>query len=973
MKRLFLFFIAVFTVVASVATVFVVPRTAEAADEDQITISWVNYAKVNLTHTFGDTFEEIYSGLDKLKGEYKLARVDQRDFYFTKVVDGCTSEIQISRSGAFFAEPSDVKNVAFKVPDPQGGGDCKRKQVGGAQTRDTANSKIMFKWVNSEKIQPVGKLPYLQNKNAGNFSIRNYQFFVLNPSLGYFQETRTEGCKSEIKNISGNKTSATFYAWSGKESGTCDDDYSDIEGAVITDTENAKKPPSDDSAADPEASNNLEDPGSESPSCESFFGGEILNWIVCPVINSLNFVIRNFDNAIFNSLRVNETDFDKEGTAGSSYYQIWSVMRYLAMAFVVVAALVMIISQAVGEGPFDAYSIKKIMPRLLAAVIGVSLSWELVNILISLTNNLGFGIRALIYTPFGGASAVEAPFVLSNGESFLSSSGLLIGGAVVGIGLGLFGLLSLAATAALAVIIAFAVIIFRKILITLLVISAPIAIIAFILPNTEKLWKLWRETLSKSLLMFPLIMALLASGRVFSKVSEIRDSSGELTLLSQVVSILAYYGPYFLIPATFKFAGGVIGAVGGIANDRKRGVFDRLSKGRQELRKDRFQRARNEKLWNPESRFTTGRFGTNKMASRLIAPHKNLAYAARNTKIPILGTTGRRLASSVEESSLEQSKKLFQIMNESGANDKTYRVLGGMHDGLSEPTKARLRSEGLFGKVLSSEQDITKAANIMQQSESPTEQIASNALRGLAPRISSLYKNGELNYANVGAASVLGLAAHGFAGGEDLAQAGNALASVTSPEFAQGALVQAQLAGARSRPDIKAGYGFVLRDGKFVDGMSDEGGRAEDLLKTISQGDIVQAKGGFLLKMGKPIKNAITNGMSESAVQAAQKYSTLSEEEVKALENTAEGKQLLKQAYQHRMALALKDELILAASTYSQSPVDTKAQANRLIDELRIRDELNQRENLLAAQQRLGQSPGLGEEQPPPIEPPKSP
>ena len=154
-----------------------------------------------------------------------------------------------------------------------------------------------------------------------------------------------------------------------------------------------------------------------------------------------------------------------------------------------------------------------------------------------------------------------------------------MGGVAIFGGVGSGVLLSLVVTAALAVLIGFAVIIFRKILIAMLVITAPIAIICSVLPNTQKVWKVWNESFSKALLMFPLIMAFLATGRVFSYVSERGDTQN---LLQQIVSIFAYFAPYFLIPATFKFAGGVISSVAGMT-DKSRGAFDRLKKGRQNM------------------------------------------------------------------------------------------------------------------------------------------------------------------------------------------------------------------------------------------------------------------------------------------------------------------------------------------------------------------------------------------------------
>jgi hypothetical protein len=55
------------------------------------------------------------------------------------------------------------------------------------------------------------------------------------------------------------------------------------------------------------------------------------------------------------------------------------------------------------------------------------------------------------------------------------------------------------------------------------------------------------------------------------------------------VAFAAYFAPYFLIPAAFRFAGGVMATLGGFANDRSRGAFDRL-KG--------YRKGQTEQKWN---------------------------------------------------------------------------------------------------------------------------------------------------------------------------------------------------------------------------------------------------------------------------------------------------------------------------------------------------------------------------------------
>jgi hypothetical protein len=160
-------------------------------------------------------------------------------------------------------------------------------------------------------------------------------------------------------------------------------------------------------------------------------------------------------------------------------------------------------------------------------------------------------------------------------------------------------MISYVVTAMLAILIAILVLIIRQIVIILLLILAPIAIVASILPNTQKYYKFWWESFSKALLMFPLIAAFIASGRVFAAIS-IQNGGG----INQLIAFIAYFAPYFLIPLTFKFAGGALSSLGGFVNNRGTGLFKGLSNYRSGQMKSRVERARGAGLYRKKTGFT---------------------------------------------------------------------------------------------------------------------------------------------------------------------------------------------------------------------------------------------------------------------------------------------------------------------------------------------------------------------------------
>lgn len=304
--------------------------------------------------------------------------------------------------------------------------------------------------------------------------------------------------------------------------------------------------------------------------CDAKFDNP-LSWFICPVVDGLVSFIGAIDNMITDQLSIETSPIfgNSEGNCEGSdscnaYYSAWKSFRTIALGLMVIAGLVIVISQALGMEILDAYTIRKALPRVLIAAIAITLSWPLMQFFVNFSNDLGFGIRHLIYAPFTGLSN---EFDLTFGGS-ITSTFLGLGGLAL---LGIMGLLSYAVTAALAVFIAIIVLILRQVAIILMVILAPVAIVAYILPNTQRIYKLWWESFSKALMMFPLIAAFIASGRVFAAVAINKPGT-----LNQLIGFAAYFAPYFLIPLTFKFAGGALRGIGGFVNDRGRGGFDRL-------------------------------------------------------------------------------------------------------------------------------------------------------------------------------------------------------------------------------------------------------------------------------------------------------------------------------------------------------------------------------------------------------------
>ena len=173
----------------------------------------------------------------------------------------------------------------------------------------------------------------------------------------------------------------------------------------------------------------------------------------------------------------------------------------------VAAILIVIIASALGFEMLDAYTIRKVLPRIIIVAIAITLSWNLMEFLVTLSNDLGYGIRYLMYKPFEN---LNLTLQLGGGKDVAVT---LLGGAAI-TALGVFGLLLFSLSAALSLFMAFVVMILRQILIIMLIIIAPIAIVCYILPNTQRVYTLWWNTFIRALLMFLIIEAIITAGRI---------------------------------------------------------------------------------------------------------------------------------------------------------------------------------------------------------------------------------------------------------------------------------------------------------------------------------------------------------------------------------------------------------------------------------------------------------------------------
>ncbi|HCM52171.1 TPA: hypothetical protein DIS56_03530 [Candidatus Saccharibacteria bacterium] len=377
-----------------------------------------------------------------------------------------------------------------------------------------------------------------------------------------------------------------------------------------------------------------------------------MEWLLCPIITAISKFTDEINNFVEGQLhfRVNQLL-----PATGQVNKAWVIIKNLVSGLVVILMLIMVISQAIGGTFFDAYTVKKMLPRLVIAVIAMQFSWVLGTWLIGLANDLGEGLKQIMLAPFGGGGNMDLPSIMHHLDGTYPAVTTV---AILGV---LFLLLLTPASTFIlpiflfvglaigsAVLIALATLVFRNILIIMAIIFAPLALLLWATPGQtmQSYWKKYADNFAKLLLFFPLVVALIYTGRIAAWLA---GGLGTPSLIEYFIVLVAFFGPYFFLPKTFKWGGAILAGINQGINQNKllnaaKGFGYNRIKAMTAERSGRLA-----KEWKePDKYLRSGRreFNTGKWwqkGGRL----NPLAFATSKTvkdeRGNVIGTTGRRM------------------------------------------------------------------------------------------------------------------------------------------------------------------------------------------------------------------------------------------------------------------------------------------------------------------------------------------
>lgn len=331
-----------------------------------------------------------------------------------------------------------------------------------------------------------------------------------------------------------------------------------------------------------------------------------LGWIICPVTNTLAAFMDWVFDILVGFLTVRPIDTSQE----NAMFRAWGFMRTFANIAFVIAFLIIIYSQLTSFGVSN-YGIKKLLPRIIIAAVLVNLSFIICALAIDISNVLGHSVQNLFISMRNGLVGTEGNTwdIISweSMASFILSGGALLtaGGVAAFSGIATYGVIGAIAlllpalvTLLVAVLVALLVMAGRQAIITILTILAPLAFVAYLLPNTEKWFEKWRGLFMTMLILFPAFSVIFGGSQLAGIVIIQNADSINLVILGMIVQV----APLFVTPFLIKFSGSLLGRIAGMVNNPNKGMIDRT----RNFAKDRAENIKARRLGTPARRDILG-------------------------------------------------------------------------------------------------------------------------------------------------------------------------------------------------------------------------------------------------------------------------------------------------------------------------------------------------------------------------------
>lgn len=418
-------------------------------------------------------------------------------------------------------------------------------------------------------------------------------------------------------------------------------------------------------------------------------GVDGIGWLVCPLMSFAGSLGDASYSAISYFLSIDKGIFKDQENGGLE--QAWKFFRDIANAVFAVIFLWVIFSQISNVGVSN-YGIKKILPRLIIGALLVNLSFYLCQLAVDLSNILGFSLKGVLE---GAASKVG-----TQSAEVGTFNTLIVGGlTLAGVGLFIFLAVSIPTIMALllALLVVLVILIVRQAAVILLIAISPLAFAAWLLPNTENLFKKWVSMLRGLLIVFPVISLLYGAGKLAGAVlaavgtNDPNNPKETMQVAALAASILPLGATPFVIKSSLNSLGSIGAKIGGLSGAAT-GVLKNSAKNttRMNAAKARINDVKN--AWKSRSarKMAERRSGNTWLGEKSAKLRENDNRFVRGAGVVINPMRALDRSSFGQKIGLGEGERAAQEAYDKNAMEKAERAIAYEHNGNAE---AALNSE----------------------------------------------------------------------------------------------------------------------------------------------------------------------------------------------------------------------------------------------------------------------------------------
>ena len=409
-------------------------------------------------------------------------------------------------------------------------------------------------------------------------------------------------------------------------------------------------------------------------------GVDGVGWLICPLMNFAGNISDSAYSAISQFLSIDKGVFDNQSNGGLK--QAWNFFRDIANAAFALIFLWVIFSQISNVG-ISNYGIKRILPRLIIGALLVNLSFYLCQLAVDLSNILGSSLKGVLE---GAASGIDTQSAANGSFSTFFAVGL----ALAGVALFMFLTVSIPTILSLllVLVVVLVILIVRQSAVILLIAISPLAFAAWLLPNTENLFKKWMSMFRGLLVVFPVISLLYGAGKLAGAVlaasatDDPNNPKETMQFAALAASILPLGATPFVIKSSLNSLGSIGAKIGGLSGAAT-GVLKNSAKNtsRMNAAKSRINDVKN--AWKSRSarkmaerRSGNTRFG--RKADELRKSGNRFVRGAGVVINPIRALDNSRFGRKI---GLDEGERAAQEAYDKNAMEKAERALTYQHGG----------------------------------------------------------------------------------------------------------------------------------------------------------------------------------------------------------------------------------------------------------------------------------------------------